>query len=358
MLRDALAAADYPAAVAAGHTDRWLYRTLEAAELAGRDPRQVLDRALAEGPLEGARDVVAVIDARVRKITGPTVPQQPRPWSERVPQMSSPAMQDYIEGVARAMDDRAARLGEHTAQEAPGWALRGLGPVPDDGAARRAWERRASAVAAFREAYGYADPAEPIGPEPATANPQQRAAWHGALAALGPVDGVDVRGMSDGALLNARAIFERETAWAPAFVADELRQVRVAAVNAEAAEHARRTALAADSEYRRRHPAVELDGLRNAEPDPVTAEERDELATGQRPAWLDRLAEGRRAAQAELDERRSLRIPSEDPDADYDGSAWPEFAARQRDAVLQPPKPEIRPAAAVAEAAASREAEI
>ncbi len=412
MLRDALAAAEYPVPVMAGHTDRWLYRTLEAAELAGRDPRQVLDRALAQGPLEGARDVVAVIDARARKITGPMVPQQPAPWSERVPRMSSPAMQVYVDGVARAMDDRGARLGEHTAQQAPGWALRGLGPVPDDGPARKDWERRASAVAAYREAYGYTDAAEPIGPEPATANPQQRAAWHGALAALGPVDGIDVRGISDGALLNARAVFERETAWAPTFVADELRQVRVAATSAElaavradaeakaasmdaelaarhaqlasssrelgefyratetelagqmqvrrewaeATEHARRTALAADSEYRRRHPEEELADLRNAEPDPVTAEERGELETGQRPAWLDRLAQGRRAAQAELDERRSLQIPSEDPDADYDGAAWPEFAARQRDAVLQPPKPEIQPAASVTEAARQPEA--
>ncbi|HET9894964.1 MAG TPA: AAA family ATPase [Streptosporangiaceae bacterium] len=411
MVRAALTAADHPAAVHAGHTARWLYRTLETAELAGRDPRRLLDQALAAGPLTGARDVVAVIDARLRHQAGPMVPAGLPSWSERVPQMSSPAMEEYLQRIALEMDDRTARLGPHTAETAPVWALYGLGPVPGDPAERQGWERRASVVAAYREAWGYHDEADPAGPEPSTSNPQQRAAWYGAMQALGPVDGVDVRGMTDGALLNARAVFERETAWAPRYVADELRQVRSAAVNAElqairadaeakaaasdqlrlahtqladsarameafyrateseldahmavrrewaeATEHARRTAIASDSEYRRRHPESDLPPLVNGEPEPVSLRERDELDTGRRPAWLDRLAEQRQAAQAELDDRRSMRVPSEDPDADYDGQAWPELARRQRDAVLQPPKPEIQPSRAVLEAAREREA--
>ena len=255
-------------------------------------------------------------------------------------------MQAYIEGVASDMDGRVARLGHHVAEAVPVWALHGLGPVPSEPEARAAWEHRAGAVAKYREAFGYRDETEPAGPEPGTANPVQRAAWYEAMNALGPVDGVDVRGMSDGALLNARAVFERETVWAPRYVADELRAVRAAKVNAElqavradaeaaaaadlkvgaahgrlaesarvleafyarteieldeqmavrrewaeASGHARRTAIAADSEYRRRNPESDLPVLTSAEPEPVSPEERDALLAGERPGWMDRLAE-------------------------------------------------------------------
>ncbi len=53
-----------------------------------------------------------------------------------------------------------------------------------------------------------------------------RAAWHEALAALGPADGPDVRGLPDGTLLHLRDTYLLETAWAPRWVGDELRQVR------------------------------------------------------------------------------------------------------------------------------------
>jgi AAA domain len=46
------------------------------------------------------------------------------------------------------------------------------------------------------------------------------------LAALGPADGPDVRGMPDGQLLHLRDTYPIETAWAPRYVGDELRQVR------------------------------------------------------------------------------------------------------------------------------------
>ena len=53
-----------------GHQARWLWRTLRAAELAGLDPAQVLADAIAEHDLAGARDVAAVIDARIRNRLG------------------------------------------------------------------------------------------------------------------------------------------------------------------------------------------------------------------------------------------------------------------------------------------------
>ena len=44
---------------------------------------------------------------------------------------------------------------------------------------------------------------------------------------MAKVDGVDVRGLSDGLLLTRRSAYERETSWAPASITDELRVIRL-----------------------------------------------------------------------------------------------------------------------------------
>ena len=94
------------------------------------------------------------------------------------------------------MDARTERLGEHTAEAGPVWA-RSLGAVPDEPLDRLEWQNRAAKVASYRETYGYEDPADAIGPEPVN-SPDARASWHAAFAALGPVDGVDLREAPDG----------------------------------------------------------------------------------------------------------------------------------------------------------------
>ncbi|MGH3179496.1 MAG: hypothetical protein ACRDPF_37175, partial [Streptosporangiaceae bacterium] len=129
------------------------------------------------------------------------------------------------------MDARKDRIGEYTAGHPPAWATAALGPVPADPADRLEWQKRAAAIGAWRELSAYSDPADPIGPEPVAAAPDVRAAWHEALAALGP----DVRGMPDGRLLHLRDTYPVETAWAPRYVGDELRQVRAAAWDARLA---------------------------------------------------------------------------------------------------------------------------
>ena len=140
------------------------------------------------------------------------------------------------------MDARKDRIGEHAAQHALPWAITALGPVPEHPLDRLDWQKRAAAIGAWRELSGYRHPAEPIGPEPAAAAPDMRAAWHEAFAALAPADGPDVRGMPDGMLLHLRDTYPVETAWAPPHVGDELRQVRAAAW------HARLAGLRADAE--------------------------------------------------------------------------------------------------------------
>jgi hypothetical protein len=320
------------------------------------------------------------------------------------------------------MDARKDRIGEHAAEHALSWAINALGPVSEDPVDRLDWQQRAACIGAWRELSGYDHPTDPIGPEPTAAAPDKRAAWYEALAALGPVDGPDVRGMPDGRLLHLRDTYPIETAWAPQWVGDELRQVRAGAREAglaaaradadaaaaersghqqaaarhrvlaasyqamgeayrdrervfagvmadradwEAATRAQRPlAVATEAELRRRHPEQRFTPLRSAESPAATNARRAELTltTGQdipdAGPWIKDLAAGRRRFAARLADRQSLMIPAEDPDYGDLGQAFPAWTGSSREAILQPPKPQIRPSARVLERAADREADI
>jgi hypothetical protein len=86
------------------------------------------------------------------------------------------------------MDARKDRIGEHAAEDALPWAVAALGPVPEHPLDRLDWQKRAASIGAWRELSGYHHRTEPIGPEPAAAAPDTRAAWHEAFAALGPAE--------------------------------------------------------------------------------------------------------------------------------------------------------------------------
>jgi hypothetical protein len=125
----------------------------------------------------------------------------------------------------------------------------------------------------------------------------------------------------------------------------------------------RRLAVAADAELRRRHPEQRFTPLRPAEPHPATGAQRAELTLtadqdipepGQ---WIKDLAVGRRSFAGRLADRQSLMIPSDDPGYGFLGQAFPSWPGEGRDAILQPPKPEIRPSLQVLERAADRDAD-
>ena len=313
------------------HKAQWLWRTLRGAELAGLDARQVLADAVGQRDLTGVRDIHAVIDARIRRSVGALAPVPAPSWSAQLPEITDPEQRAYAAQIAQLMDARKERIGEHAVTIAADWAVSGLGPVPEDPAARRQWQHRAASVGAYRELSGHQHPADPIGPEPATGSPDLRAAWHEALAALGPAGGPDVRGMTDGLLIHLRDTYPIETAWAPPWVGDQLRQARTGArdarlaalrITAEAAaslrrgerdrsaeqraladsyhamhdryrqsetalaqtmndrteweqatRHQRQLAVAADAELRRRHPGQHWSPLRSAEPEIETVED-------------------------------------------------------------------------------------
>jgi hypothetical protein len=338
-----------------------------------------------------------------------------------VPPIADPERRAYLTEIAALMDARKDRIREHAAEHALPWAINALGAVPTNPADRREWQQRACSIGAYRELSGYDHPADPIGPEPATAAPETRAAWHEAAAALGPVDGPDVRGMPDGRLLHLRDTFPVETAWAPRYVGDELRQVRAAAWEArlaglraaveamaarqrgdhgtaarqhelaasyqalqdaylqretvfaatmadrddwDAATRAQRhLAIAADAELRRRHPGQPLPPLRSAEPELATESQPAEPVAipddqrGEIGQLITGLVAAHRTFAERLADRQSLTVPSPDPGYGDLGHAFPPWPAPSRDAILQPPKPEIRPSTQVLERAADRDAD-
>jgi conjugative relaxase-like TrwC/TraI family protein len=398
-----------------GHREKWLWQTLRAAELAGLDAREVLAVAVAGRDLTGARDIPAVIDSRIRRRTGTLVPLPAPAWSEQVPETGDPERQAYVAEVAELMDARKERIGVHAADAAPPWAVGPLGRVPEGPVARLEWQRRASSIGAYRELSGYGDPVGPVGPEPAASSADLRAAWHEALAALGPVDGPDIRGMTDGLLLRLRDSYPVETAWAPPWPGDALRRTRVAArdarlaalratAEADAADRRgereeagrqqslaasyrsmrqayeereaalatamedrtdwervtrqqRQLAVAADAELRRRHPEQRWPPLRSAEPAPQRDSDAPIRDLGEASRMIDDLTARHREFTGKLAERQSMMVPSEDPELAF-APAFPAWKAAARDAVLQPPKPQIEPSARILELVADRDAGI
>ena len=319
------------------------------------------------------------------------------------------------------MDGRKQRLGQHAAQIAPAWAITALSPVPDDATARQDWERRASSIAAYREMYGYDHPDDPIGPEPTQDTPDQRAAWHEAFFALSQASAPDVRAMRDGRLWLIRDTYAAETDWAPRHVGRELRLARLGMISADvgairaaaeadaarkagdharagrheelaasyrvmagcyqqqettfaqtmvdrlewehATAHSRHLAIAADAELRRRHPDLRIQPLHSAEPAPVSDIDHEKLAlvpdqkVEKMAAWIRDLAAQRQAFRQKFEERQGLMVPSEDPDWGDLGEAFPTWQAPGRDAILQPPKPQITASAKVRQFAQERDTE-
>jgi hypothetical protein len=74
-------------------------------------------------------------------------------------------------------------------------------------------------------------------------------------------------------------------------------------------------------------------------------------------AWIRDLATQREAFREKVEERQGLMVPSEDPDWGDLGEAFPTWQALSRDAILQPPKPEITPSARILQLAAGRDTE-
>ena len=95
----------------------------------------------------------------------------------------------------------------------------------------------------------------------------------------------------------------------------------------------------------------------------ATQAQRDELTptAGEEPGeigqWIMDLAAGHRTFADKLADRQSLTIPSANRDYGDLGQAFPSWPGAARNAILQPPKPEIAPSPQILQRLTDRDAD-
>ncbi|MDT7617907.1 MAG: hypothetical protein QOF00_5354, partial [Pseudonocardiales bacterium] len=261
--------------------------------------------------------VADVLRWRIRFHTRDRVPEQivdPQDWTTWSPPVDGPVGQ-FLHDLAVLASDRQAEIGHTAAAQHPEWATGHLGTPPEDPDDRLEWERRAGTVGAYRELAGIDDAQLSLGAAPSPEQVLHRALWRHATRALGvPAEEVEFRGASDVVLYEHVAAWERAQAWAPAYVADQLRDAH------QVAETSRRDAILG---------AAELATATNPAPDAVTrvdimhtaAETADvaALRAGElertyrdRAAWTETTARVEQRARLAAEEltRRDLPLPS------------------------------------------------
>ncbi|TDO51619.1 hypothetical protein EV643_103358 [Kribbella sp. VKM Ac-2527] len=276
----------------AGTLDNLLRRT----ELAGHDPRQVLTEAIQRRSLHDARQVSNVIQDRITQ-TAKFDPSGDT-YTDRLPQIDDPKWSAYLANLAAAADARTDELGEQVAAEPPQWAIEAFGrPPTDPGRERDEWIRQAGTVAAHREVMGHDASDDALGNAPKPGQVEQYAAWR----ALGrpEADRAEAEAeMSNGQLRVRVRAYEREKAWAPPYVGEELAGTR------QAAERERRTAALRIAEADASDDAATSERLRTeAEQAKALAAALDaraaelQVADDARAVWLAHTAETCAAAE-------------------------------------------------------------
>jgi hypothetical protein len=220
-----------------------LMSAVRSMELAGHDPAAVLGEAVARGNLHDANSVSDVLRYRIRLLdNGGRTPERAvrdGDWTTFAAPWAGP-VGDYARVLAGSATARQTELGERAATHPPAWALAAptLGPPPADPLQRAEWVRRAGIVAAYRDLHAIPDAQMSIGQAPSRERAFHHALWRQALTALGhPADALDYATARDAELREMRDAWRRAQAWAPQFVAEDLRAAR------ELAEEYRRDAV-------------------------------------------------------------------------------------------------------------------
>jgi len=154
---------------------------LRAIEATGMDAGAALLDAVQLRGLEDAGDIAAVLHWRLRRaesaarvVLGPT-------FAELTPTYGGD-LDAVMAEVATAMDARMTALAEVVASDAPTWAAElGSRPAGDAGT----WAAGAGLLAGYREAFGWDDPTDALGPRPPAARVDARAWWDRAALVLG-----------------------------------------------------------------------------------------------------------------------------------------------------------------------------
>ena len=214
-----------------------MWRHVRSGELAGHDPARLLATAIRGRNLDNAESVAKVLNFRIANRLEGQRPAGVATFAERTPNVDS-EIGRWAQDLAQAMDARAQTLGERLAEIPEPWAERNLGPAPADPFTRDAWVERAGRIAAYREQYlEEPDKLDAIGPCPPARAPEARAAWYAAWTALGgPTENRPELELSVPELRERIAAYEREEAWAPRWVGEQLRETTLAA--REYREHA------------------------------------------------------------------------------------------------------------------------
>ncbi|MGH3425362.1 MAG: hypothetical protein ACRDO8_11565, partial [Nocardioidaceae bacterium] len=214
--------------------------------------------------------------------------------------------------------------------------------VPADVEQARAWAERAGVIASHRELTGHDDVAEPLGPAPKPGQVEAYASWRAAWRALGrPEDRRDELEMSDGQLRMRIRAADREAAWAPRYVGNEL------AGTLQTAEQHRQTAAVRTAEADgATHADYTAERRQLADEAAALADTLDERAAqlqaldDARAQWLAHTAETREAgerAQVALQARHA----DDDPTAGNTVTAEEWLAAHHEAAAAEDPYREI-----------------
>ncbi len=320
-----------------------LLRAIRDAELAGHNPDALLIAAVAAGgstlhgdtigadAVEGrgagggrgvgeSGSVADVLRWRVRFHTRDRVPEQvvdPQDWTTWSSPVDGPVGQ-FLRDLAVLATDRQAEIGHTAAQQHPEWATLHLGTTPEDPGGRLEWERRVGVVGAYRELAGIDDAQLSLGAAPSPEQVLHRALWRHANQALGvPAEEVEFRAAPDVVLYEHVAAWERAQAWAPAYVADQLRDAH------QVAETSRRDAILGAAELATATDPVPQDATRADTVD--NAAQTADVAAGRaseleriyrdRAAWADTAAEVEQRARLAAEEltRRDLPLPDSAP---------------------------------------------
>ncbi|WP_192808972.1 MobF family relaxase [Actinomadura montaniterrae] len=302
-----------------------LGRLLHRLELSDHNADRILDAAIAERELDSAESVAKTLTWRIGKAAEERGIDLDRleisekaittSWRDRIPATGDPRTDELLGELGDRAQMRQAELGYDTLDQPPAWLVEEIGPAPaaEDLDARAAWAERAAPVMAYREQYGYEAESDAIGPAPSRKAPEQRAAWWAARDALGNPDASrEISGASDGELWVMRAAYEREAAWAPAYVGDELSQVSREA-RERAAEAVRLRARAAAIAGRDAEAAAALEARADGQQTLADAADQQRRALTQvyeaRKAWAEATRDAALLAQrADAELRRREHI--------------------------------------------------
>ena len=334
-----------------------VYRAARSAELRGHDFDAVLTEAVVGRELDTAETVAGTITWRMQRLVLPDREPEYVPatdWASRGPQIEG-ARGEYAGQIAGALDERQAVLGTRAAENPPEWAIERLGPVPDDAAERLEWERRAGAVAMYRETYGTPDDRTLIGRPPADGAVVQHAAWEAAWEALGPDENLRrLAGMSNQELTDAVATWQRYQEWAPRYVAEEMRTTALTEAalrrNAALARESGRLEPTPEAQDAAERHAAGLAALADAQAGRMQALEEIQ---GARDLYWERTTPVRENADAALGElaRRGVELPTAAP-------AGPAAAASSASATASPKQAEAERGQEERERDAAQEAEL